>query len=219
MISLERMAHGLAEVIAATGPAAPAILFFATFVEYVFPPFPGDLLVLLGAWYAVQGALSWPMTFVSVTAGALAGAWLDYRIGAAVGRRIERRVAERRESQLALRVARFEASYRRFGAWLLVANRFLPGVRAVVFLAAGASRLPLGKVLACGALSAALWNALLLTLGGLLAHNLDELQLLFRQYTRAAGVAVVVGLALLLVGAWVRRRRTARAAASEPDRP
>ena len=40
-------------------------------VEYVFPPFPGDTLVVLGAWYAVNGKISWPLAFAAVTAGAV----------------------------------------------------------------------------------------------------------------------------------------------------
>ena len=56
-----------------TGPYAPAVLLGASFLEYVFPPFPGDVLVTfcskqLGAgWddiccrmYGTEGTLSVP---------------------------------------------------------------------------------------------------------------------------------------------------------------
>ena len=66
MASLTGLAQTLADAVSRTGPVAPLILFAASFVEYLFPPFPGDLVVVLGAWYAVQGELSWPATFVSV---------------------------------------------------------------------------------------------------------------------------------------------------------
>lgn len=209
MTVLQRLAAELAEVIARTGSLAPAVLFFATFVEYVFPPFPGDLLVVVGAWYAVQGALSWPATFVWVTAGGIAGAWVDYRIGKLLGRRLDARVA-RRGALPAARLAAFEASYRRHGAWLLVANRFLPGVRAFVFLGAGAVGIPLGRVMLLGGLSAALWNACLLGAGALVAHNLNELVDLVDRYTRVAWTAVAVALLLALAVALWRRRAAAR---------
>lgn len=208
MITLQGVADALAGAVTRTGPWAPAILFVASLVEYVFPPFPGDLLVVLGAWYAVEGAISWPATFVSVTAGAVVGSWIDYRIGVVLGRRIDRR-ATARGSLSAERLARFEAGYRRWGSALLVANRFFPGVRAFVFVAAGASGIPLRKVLLFGGLSAALWNALLLAAGGLLAHNAGELVLLFERYTRAAWlVLAAVAVVGLLVFA-VRRRASA----------
>jgi membrane-associated protein len=205
--TVARIADALARAIASTGEVAPVVLFFASFVEHVFPPFPGDLLVVLGAWYAVHGLLSWPATLVSVTAGAVAGAWLDYRIGAAVGCRLERRAA-RKGGLTEARLARFEASYRRFGAWLLLANRFLPGVRAFLFMAAGASGIPLRRVLLLGGVSAVLWNSALLAAGGLLAENLEELVALFERYTRAATIGLLACAAA--AGLWLLLRRGGR---------
>jgi membrane protein DedA with SNARE-associated domain len=206
---IERLAEVLAEVVSRTGPVAPLVLFFASFIEYVFPPFPGDLLVLLGAWYAVRGELSWLATFAAVTLGAIGGAWVDHRIGAALGRRLDRRLA-RRSPLSEERLARFEASYRRWGGWLLLANRFLPGVRAFLFVAAGASGIPLRRVLLLGGISAALWNAALLAAGALAARELPDLLALAERYTRLAWIALVV-LAAAAAG-WALLRRRGRAA-------
>jgi membrane-associated protein len=127
-------------------------------------------------------------------------------VGAALAPRLEARAAVRGPLD-ADRLARFEAAYRRWGGWLLLANRFLPGVRAFLFVAAGAVRLPLPRVLALGAVSAAAWNALLLGAGGLLARNADELALLADRYTRAITAALCAGVLLVGVRALVRRRR------------
>jgi membrane-associated protein len=213
-VILHRLAAALADAVTLTGAFAPLILFLATFIEYVLPPFPGDVLVVLGAWYAVSGELSWPWTFVSVTAGALAGAWVDYRIGAAIGRRVDRRLALR-SPRAEERLARFEASYRRWGSLLLVLNRFMPGVRAFVFYAAGASGIPLRRVLLLGGISSALWNGALLAAGALLAHNLDELVSLLEDYTRAASIALAAVGVVVLAVLWARRR-AARSVAEGP---
>jgi membrane protein DedA with SNARE-associated domain len=201
---LDRAAALLSDVVARTGAWAPAVLFFASFVEYVFPPFPGDTVVLLGAWYAVHGALSWPAAFVAVTTGAMVGAYVDWRVGRAIGRRVAGRVASRALD--AERLARFEEGYRRHGAWLLAANRFLPGVRAFIFVAAGAARVPLVEVLVYGGVSAAAWNVLLLVAGAFLANNLAELSALLDRYTAVAGVVVGAAVAWFVVRALARRR-------------
>ncbi len=219
MTSLERIAAAVSEAVARTGPAAPAILFGATLVEYVFPPFPGDLVVVLGSWYAVQGAISWPAALVAVTAGALAGAWIDYRVGAALGRRLDRRLA-RRSPISEERLLRFEASYRRWGVLLLAANRFLPGIRAFLFVAAGASGIPLATVLLFGGISAIAWNVLLLGAGALAARNAGELVRLVEQYTRFAwGALAVAALVGVAVFAWRRRAGSRASRAEEEDRP
>jgi membrane-associated protein len=209
MPSLQDLTETLTRVLAVTGPWAPAVLFFATFVEHVFPPFPGDLLVVLGAWYAVNGQLSWPMLLVFSTAGALAGAWIDHRVGVALGRRLERRAAHSRLLPPE-RLAAFEAAYRRWGSWLLVFNRFMPGIRAFLFLAAGASGLPAGRVVLLGGLSAMIWNTLLLAAGGLLARNAGDLVELVDRYMRVAGGVLALVAALLLARALWRRVRVRR---------
>lgn len=204
MDPLSRLAEQLADLLAHTGPAAPAILFAASLVEYVFPPFPGDLLVVLGAWYAVQGVISWPLAFLALTAGALVGAALDHQVGRWLAPRLDAR-AGRRGPLSAERLARFVQAYQRYGALLLLANRFLPGVRAFVFVAAGAAGIPRLRVLVLGGVSAMLWNALLLLAGGLLANSLPELLQLVRRYDEVAW-AVLAALLLLLAAAWGARR-------------
>jgi membrane-associated protein len=210
--SLQGLAAALSDALSRASPLAPAILLGATLVEYVFPPFPGDLVVVLGAWWAVQGRLSWPAAFAAVTAGALAGAWIDWTIGAWIGRRIERRATLPTVVHRILtpeRVAAFEEGYRRWGGLLILANRFLPGVRAFLFVAAGAARVPRRKVLLLGAISALAWNALLLGAGALLARNLDDLVDWFDRYTRVAST-VVAAVLVALAAAWALRRRARR---------
>ncbi len=205
--TLERVVATLTEALARTGPAAPAILFLGSLIEYVFPPFPGDTLVVLGAWYAVNGAISWPVAFVATTGGAVLGAWIDYRVGVALGAALERGAARRGPITLE-HVRQVEAGYARWGEWFLLANRFLPGIRAFLFVGAGAARLPLRKVLLWGGISAAAWNVLLLLAGAYLARNLDDLVHLLERYTTAAWVAMAVVAALFLGRfAWRRFRK------------
>lgn len=206
---IDRLAAFLADVVAHTGRFAPVVLFGASLVEYVFPPFPGDTIVVLGAWYAVQGVISWPVAFTAVTLGAIAGAWLDWRVGRSIAPVVEARVALRGPID-AGRLARFEAAYRRWGWLLLVGNRFLPGIRAFLFVAAGAARVPLSKVLLLGGLSAALWNAALLGVGALIARNLAEMSAILERYTRAAWIAMGLVVAVLVGRAALRRWKAAK---------
>jgi membrane protein DedA with SNARE-associated domain len=204
----EQTVEVLTQVVVRTGPWAPAVLFLASFIEYVFPPFPGDLLLVLAAWYSAHGALSWTASFLWVTAGALIGAWIDWRVGVWLAPRLARR-AEAGEHPFAAKLRAFEAGYARWGSWLLVLNRFMPGIRAFLFVAAGASGMPLWRVLLLGGVSACAWNALLLAAGAFVAREAGELVLLFERYTRAAWAVLAVAAALLLLRAAWRRARGA----------
>jgi membrane-associated protein len=107
-------------------------------------------------------------------------------------------------------VRQVEAGYARWGAWFLLANRFLPGVRAFLFVGAGAARLPVGKVLLWGGISAAAWNALLLLVGAYLVSNVSEFVSWLERYTALAWGFMAVAAALLLARfalAAARRRK------------
>lgn len=205
-----RIEDALVELVEQTGPYALAVLFGASLIEYVFPPFPGDSIVILGAFYATHGELPLPAVFLAVTLGSVAGAAIDYAIGVRIGAAAERRLPEtpRRFGFAGIeKLRRVEAAYRRHGDLYILANRFLPGVRGFFFVAAGMAGMPFRRVMGLGALSAAAWNALLLAAGWAVGENFDELARLFRTYSLVAwGLLLLVAVALLV--RWgVRRRR------------
>ncbi|MBW1872182.1 MAG: DedA family protein [Deltaproteobacteria bacterium] len=193
-------AHGLGAV----------VLFCSSLIEYVFPPFPGDVITLFGAWLVVKGVWSFPFALILATSGSLLGAALDYAIGVWLSRRLDRLPAEKdvkrwtplTKEKYGLLLAKF----RRHGAIYILINRFLPGIRAFFFIVAGASRMSLWKVLVYAAISAVVWNTLLLGAGYSVGANWDDLRSLFASYTTVVwcllGVALVGG-----IGFWLVRKR------------
>ncbi|MCK9462477.1 MAG: DedA family protein [Proteobacteria bacterium] len=184
-----------------------AALAAASLVEYVFPPFPGDTVTLFGAFLAATARWRVATVLAAVTFGSLAGAAIDF----AIGRRLVSRPLEEltpRRRRLRERLAPIVARFERHGAAYLAVNRFLPGVRALIFVAAGAARLPLGRVLAFGAVSALLWNGLLIGAGFAVGENWEALLELLRRYTMAVWLAL--GCAALALVALVAVRRFRR---------
>lgn len=199
-----RAAELLSRGESAAGLVALAI---AAFFEYAFPPFPGDAVTLFGAFLAATARWRIASVFLAVTAGSLAGAALDY----AVGRRLSARPdsgAPARDRSLRTRLAPVVARFERHGAILICLNRFFPGIRALFFVAAGYARLPLSRVLLFGAISAALWNGLLIGAGFAIGDNFGALRSLLERYTAAAwAILGILCAAALARAAWKRRRR------------
>lgn len=179
--------------------AVYALLFGGAFIEYVFPPFPGDTVVVAGA--VLVGAHGWGLgpVFVAVLAGTLVGVAVDLAIGRRVP--VERLSGRSREV-----VDQLVGAFRRHGAVLLAANRFVPGVRALFFVAAGIAGLRTGPVLAWALVSATAWNLLLLWVGSTVGQNLGALADWIARYQAAAWCAVAVSGGALLVAAWRRHR-------------
>jgi len=191
-----------------SGQSVPGllILFGSAFVEYVFPPFPGDTVTLFGAFLAANFEWSVPVVFAAVTLGSLAGSAADYSLG----RRISKTPVDQlsgRKKKAREKVQPILEKFEKHGAVYVVINRFLPGIRAFFFIAAGMARLPLWKVLTWGAVSAAAWNALIIALGFAIGKNWDQLLGLLRTYTTGAYILIGVVVLALIVRWLVKRRK------------
>lgn len=178
----------------------------AAALEYVVPPVPGDAIALAGGVLVAQGVLSLPAALIATTLGSIVGSVTMYGLGLAAGRHPKlRRLLARFFTEE--RVERVAASYRRWGRLIIVANRFLPGIRTTFILGAGLFRVPLMDVVVFGGVSALLWNSALLGVGFLLGANLERLQAWLTDYTLVGWVVLGLVVVALVVRALLRRRR------------
>jgi membrane protein DedA with SNARE-associated domain len=190
------------------GPAAYALLALCAALEYVFPPFPGDTVTLFGAFLVTASGWSLFWVVMSVTVGSLVGASAVYWFGRALARgpgdsnswwgRYWRRTVVRTEPAA--------ARLRERGPAFLIANRFVPGLRAFFFIAAGRAHLSFPAVLFYAGLSAVLWNFLVVGLGVGLGASWPRLLALARLYSVGVWLLLVL-VALGLSGRWWWRRR------------
>lgn len=180
------------------GPAGVVVLALAAFAEYVFPPLPGDTVVLLGGVYAVRGQQNWLLVLLAIIAGSTLGALVQFWVGALISRRVEHH-PDGKTLGIRHRMLLAQMAKMRTRSWLWVLfNRFIPGVRALIFLAAGASRLPLLRTMLLGIVSSIAWNLLLLGAGVLVGGNALKLESLVDRYqTLALGVVVAAGVGVL----------------------
>ncbi|MFH1571470.1 MAG: DedA family protein [Gemmatimonadota bacterium] len=166
------------------------------------PPVPGDTVVVFSAYLVGRGTLGWLPVYVATCLGGTAGFTLMYYIGRTRGRAF---LAGRRGTLFAPeRLARAEVWLARYGPWLILANRFLSGVRSVIALVAGIGGMGWGPVVGLGLVSMALWNAALLYAGMLMGQNWGAVTRILEQYDRVVLVAGGLAAGALL---WRRLRR------------
>jgi membrane protein DedA with SNARE-associated domain len=206
------MVEFIDQLISSLGPLGLLVLGLAAALEYVIPPFPGDTITLLGGVYAVRGTQPWPLVFLVVTVGSVVGAAINYWVGHWLAKRFDAHPGKSYFGITHARLEQVQARMRRNGPWLLLANRFLPGIRGLIFVAAGAAHMPRFNAMLLGALSAMAHTGLVLALGAAVGGNLERLAALVTRYQYA-----VVGLVLVgVVGVLVRMLARRRAPAPEP---
>lgn len=166
-----------------------------TFVENVFPPSPSDTLLLFCGVLVGLGAAPFVPMLLAATVGSVAGFalmfWLGYQFGVHI-------VQTRRLRWLPLEmVERVQRWFRRYGYWVIVANRFLSGTRGAISFVAGMSELRLVPTLLLSTVSALVWNGLLLTLGWSVGRNWQQVAHALQLYG-----TIITAVVVALVGGW-----------------
>ena len=194
-------------LVRSVGPWGALLLGVAALLEYVVPPFPGDTVTLLGGAYVARGEHPLVLVLGALVLFSLVGMAATWRLGRALGHRVD----AAKDGPLAFgltheQVRRAQALMRTRGDWVLVLNRFMPSFRAVVFVAAGASGVPLRRVLALGSASALAWNGLLLVIGANVGANAEALEAWLTRYRITSLALCAVALAAFLAWRWWKRR-------------
>jgi len=178
-----------------------------TLAETVFPPIPSEVVLPLAGFAAQQGTMNIALVIVAATAGAYLGALLLYLLGAKLG--LERSIRWLSKLPLVDREDFEKAAgwFDRHGRPAIFFGRLLPGIRSLISLPAGASRMHLGTFSVFTIAGSAVWNTILVTLGALLGTQYR----LIDEYSHWLNYAVYAAFGVVIVLLVVRRVRKGRA--------
>ena len=155
------MEQAIASWLSAFG--APA-LFVLLAIGVVGLPLPDETLLALAGVLIGRGDLHPVTAAAAAIGGAMTGITLSYGLGRFAGLPLLLRYGSRLHVDTAV-IARVGAWFDRAGKWLLVGGYFIPGVRHVAAIIAGASKLSVGTFMVFAYAGAALWASCFLTLG------------------------------------------------------
>jgi membrane protein DedA with SNARE-associated domain len=186
------------------------LLGLSAFVENIFPPIPGDTITAFGAFLVGARKLDFMGVYLSTTLGSLAGFMTLFWIGNLLGRKffIERNY----RLFSAQSIIQSERWFRKYGYFLILLNRFFPGIRSIISLAGGISKLDPFRVALLALVSAGAWNLIWIAIGYSLGNNWEIVRekmgtILFQYNLTFLLMAVLMVLIFLL--RMLRKRRKA----------
>ena len=178
-------------------------------VESSFIPFPSEVVIPPAAFVAgqpesvlcVTGNYLLDVLFIVLfgTLGAMIGAIINYGLSIWLGRLIIYKFADSKLGHLCLlsreKIERAEAYFRERGNVSTFVGRFIPGIRQLISIPAGLSRMHFGSFLWWTFLGAFVWNCILAALGYVAAGQMD----LIKKYSHELSVAIliIVGVVVL----------------------
>lgn len=176
--------------------------FLLTLIENIFPPSPSDVLLVFIGSIINSDFIAYMIVLFSATAGSTAGFFIMFMIGSKMGH-----VFTDRPSFLFMKrttILKAEEWFRKYGTALIIANRFLSGTRAVISFVAGASEVKVFSAIVLSALSALIWNAILLYAGNLLGEHWRDIAAYLEAYGRAI-TPILLTVILGITGFWWMR--------------
>ena len=183
-------------------------LFASAIVENLFPPIPGDTITGLGAFLVGTGRLNYWLVYASTTAGSVMGFMSLFFLG----RFLEREFFMKRNYSFfsADTIIATEAWFKKYGYIVVLANRFVPGIRSAVSIVSGISRLNPVKVALLSLASAAIWNIIWIHVGFTLGNNWElvkhKLGVILKNYNIAVGSILTVAVLIFLAVRFLKNR-------------
>ncbi len=199
-----------------------AALAAGVFLENAGLPVPGETMLLTAAALAARGRLSIVLVGLVAAAAAITGD----NIGFAIGREGGRPFLERFGRWVFVtpeRLDRMDAFFKKRGPVAVFSARFIPALRVVAALVAGASAMPWHTFLTYNALGAVAWSIVVCTIGYTGADAASRALPWIRTahlgvWGLLAGTAVVLLAHMFFEIVHERRLRTAAARHERPKR-
>ena len=178
-----------------------ATVFLASYIENIFPPIPGDTILVFGAYLVGRGQLSFGMAMATTLLGSVLGFLTLYVVGYKYGRGFMYSTQQTWFSPKSLK--RVENLFDKWGYGVVLINRFLAGLRSVVGLFSGLGKLNIWKVIILSTISSLLWNGTLIWLGSTIGENWEKIGVYLNRYNTAVSIVIVAIIAGFLIHRYV----------------
>lgn len=181
-------------------------LFFFAFIENIFPPSPSDVVIVIGGSLIGTGDLNFILTLIFATIGSITGFMVMFYIGSTVDKKV---INSGKFKHIPINtIDKVEKWFRKYGYFVIVANRFMPGTRAVISFFAGISNLDPKRTFTLCFVSALLWNIIMLYMGFVFGDNVAMVDEYLTTYSNIVIVITAVVILFFVVRIFFRKRKS-----------
>lgn len=180
------------------------------FLENLFPPIPSELIMPLAGFTIAQGEMQFAPVIVAGVLGTVIGALPWYYAGKILGEQRLKSLADRYGKWLTVSskdINRAKDWFDKHGGKAVFFCRLVPGVRTLISLPAGISRMPLIPFLFLSTLGTLLWVSLLTYAGYVLGDNYEVVDEYLGPVSKIVVASLVFAFIIWIVQRNLRRKR------------
>lgn len=178
-------------------------IFILMALESTVLPVPSELVLIPAGYLAHQGTMNFAVIVIASTLGSLLGASVNYAFALWVGRPFLERWGKYFFVRPPL-LHKTDAFFAKHGAVSTFTGRLIPGIRHLISLPAGLTRMHYGKFAFYTCLGAGLWSLILTAMGYLIGSNEALVQQYLKQIT--IGLIAFIALGLFVYWQWQKKR-------------
>ncbi|HQF41371.1 MAG TPA: DedA family protein [Ignavibacteriaceae bacterium] len=181
------------------------LLFAFAYIENLFPPSPSDTVIVIGGTLVGTNYLHFVPALIFATGGSIAGFLTAFGIGWLLDKKLIHSGKLKFLNVQAIEKA--ETAFRKWGYYLIVANRFLPGTRAVISFFGGMSRLDVHKTMFLSSISSLLWNIILIYLGIVFGENVAIVDKYLNTYSNIVVTVTIIIILVFVINYFIKRKK------------
>jgi membrane protein DedA with SNARE-associated domain len=185
-----------------------ALVLLLTAEEAGIPlPLPGDFVIAYLGYQVSKGVLPYAVAFLLPLLAILVGSSILYALSSRYGQRIVLKFGKyiHVDEKKLLTV---EKKFKRYGPWVIILGRHIPGFRIPITIFAGMSSVSYRTFLLSTFISVVFWIVIYLTIGKSLGAKTVSLLHAHYGYYLFLAVPIVIVLLYVLYARWYKPKRT-----------
>ncbi|MBU1292120.1 DedA family protein [Patescibacteria group bacterium] len=172
-------------------------------IESSFIPFPSEVVILPAAYLAQQGKMNIYLVVIAGIIGSILGALINYYLASTLGRKIIYTLADKRFFKFLLitpeKVNKAEKYFLKYGNISTLIGRLVVGVRQLISIPAGFSKMKLSSFIFYTTLGSSIWVVILAVFGYSFGSNQEQLEKYYSEISWFFVILAVIFIAYLII--------------------
>lgn len=182
------------------------IFFINAAIQVLFPPYPGDTIIIFQGYISSLGILSSPALLSTTLSATYLSSIFLYLLSYKLGHRVLSTKFIKKFIDIK-KIYSLEGWFKKYGSLVVISGKFIPGLGFFSLIAAGLFELPPISAFISIGISTLIHNTILFMAGRITGNNMDIIKKAMFEYNRLIIIGVLTLSALYIYTKYIYKRK------------